>query len=281
LPQRLLLLALLATLGLCHTKIIAFEIKCHVVIPEFYLHSRPGSGNLQVRLSGTEAWCRTAGRFPVCTYLGGIALITALVAGSLLALALATGTPDWLLVPTAVLALLAATHLGVALTNWLATLLVAPHPLPRMDFSEGIPAQARTLVVVPTMLTSTSGVEDLVEALEVRWLANRDQQLYFGLLTDFRDAPAWNRFPETGRCWHLAQTRIETSSTRNMVSGPESWQPEQYLLSLPPPADQWNPQEQIWMGYERKRGKLADLNALLRGDARRWRLWPALLAHCW
>ena len=75
-----------------------------------------------------------------------------------------------------------ASQLGVGLVNWLATLLVAPHPLPRMDFSEGIPAQARTLVVVPTMLTSASGVEDLIEALEVRFLANRDARLHFGLL---------------------------------------------------------------------------------------------------
>ena len=73
--------------------------------------------------------------------------------------------------------------------NWLATLLVTPHPLPRMDYLRGHrPAQARTLVIVPTMLTSASNVEDLVEALEVRFLANRDAHLHFGLLTDFPDA---------------------------------------------------------------------------------------------
>jgi len=58
-------------------------------------------------------------------------------------------------------------------------------PLPRMDFSKGIPPECRTLVVVPTMLTSTQTIEDLVEALEVRFLANRDDHLHFGLLTDF------------------------------------------------------------------------------------------------
>ena len=60
--------------------------------------------------------------------------------------------------------------------------------LPRMDFSEGIPPECRTLVVVPTMLASPGNVEELVEALEVRFLANRDENLHFGLLTDFRDA---------------------------------------------------------------------------------------------
>jgi len=54
-----------------------------------------------------------------------------------------------------------------------------------MDFSAGIAAEARTLVVVPTMLTSDRDVEDLIEALEVRFLANRDAHLHFGLLTRF------------------------------------------------------------------------------------------------
>jgi hypothetical protein len=72
--------------------------------------------------------------------------------------------------------------------NWLATLLATPRPLPRMDFSRGIPPEFRTLAVIPTMLTSEQNIEDLVEALEVRFLANRDENLHFGLLTDFRDA---------------------------------------------------------------------------------------------
>ena len=70
----------------------------------------------------------------------------------------------------------------------MATLLATPHTLPRMDLSEGIPPELRTLVVVPAMLTSAQDVEGLIEALEVRFLANRVTNLHFGLLTDFRDA---------------------------------------------------------------------------------------------
>jgi hypothetical protein len=100
----------------------------------------------------------------------------------------AGGTPDWLFALMGFLSLLGGSQLAVALVNWLATLLVTPHPLPRMDFSEGIPEESRALVVIPTMLTSAPDLEDLTEALEVRFLANRDDNLYFGLLTDFRDA---------------------------------------------------------------------------------------------
>ena len=102
------------------------------------------------------------------------------------------GCMDWPLGLVGILSLLCASQLAVALVNWLATLLVTPHPLPRMDFSEGIPPESRTLVVVPTMLTSAQNIEDLIEALEVRFLANRDDNLHFGLLTDFRDARRGN-----------------------------------------------------------------------------------------
>ena len=84
-------------------------------------------------------------------------------------------------------------------------LLVTPHALPRMDFSEGIPPESRTLVVVPTMLTSAENIEELVEALEVRFLANRDDNLHFGLLTDFRDAHQ-ETLPEDEPLLQLAQT---------------------------------------------------------------------------
>src|SRR5512140_3540590 len=84
--------------------------------------------------------------------------------------------------------MLRAGQLAVELVNWLSTLLVTPHQLPRMDYSKGIPPESRTLAVIPTMLISAQNTEDLAEALEVRFLANRDENLHFGLLTDFRDA---------------------------------------------------------------------------------------------
>ena len=142
-----------------------------------------------VRLSALETLQRISGRFPVLIYLGTITLITALFTGSLVARAHAGGVYGWLLALTGILSLLCASQLAVALVNWLATLLVTPHTLPRMDFSEGIPPESRALVVIPTMLTSAQNIEELVESLEVRFLANRDGNLHFGLLTDFRDAP--------------------------------------------------------------------------------------------
>ena len=105
-------------------------------------------------------------------YLGSIALLTLLFAGGLFtqALRVSEGSemPDWVMLLFAVALLFSTSQLAVALTNWVATLLVMPRPLPRMDFSHGIPPASRTLVVVPTMLTSAKGIEDLVEALALR-----------------------------------------------------------------------------------------------------------------
>ena len=135
-------------------------------------------------------------------------LITAIFTGGLLAKANADGLQSWLLLVTGILSLLCASQLAIAVVNWLATLLVAPHSLPRMDFSKGIPPESRTLAIVPTMLTSAQGIEDLIEALEVRFLANRDDNLHFGLLTDFQDA-AEETLPEDEPLLLLAQQRIE------------------------------------------------------------------------
>ena len=95
--------------------------------------------------------------------------------------------------------LLCASQLAVALMNWLSMLLVKPRLLPRLDFSAGIAADCRTMVVVPTMLTSPAGVDRLIETLEIHHLANRDEHLHFALLTDFRDAKE-EILPEMSHC---------------------------------------------------------------------------------
>lgn len=143
-----------------------------------------------VRTSTADLFRRIGRRYPLTLYGGAILLLTAIFTGSLAAKAFAGGLHGWALGLVGLLLLLCTSQLAIALVNWLATLLTTPRPLPRMDFShQGIPSELRTLVVVPTMLADVRGVEMLSEALEVRFLANRDDHLHFGLLTDFSDAP--------------------------------------------------------------------------------------------
>ena len=210
----------------------------------------------QVRSSLLEALRKAGRRYPLPLYCGAILLMTVLLAGLLVLKAHDGGLHGWLLALTGILSVLCASHLAVAAVNWLATLLVTPHPLPRMDFSKGIPPESHTLVIVPTMLTSVQNVEDLIDALEVRFLANRDDHLHFGLLTDFQDALE-EMLPEDEPLLRLARQRIEDLNEKYRGSGSDTF----FLFHRP---RRWNPRDRIWMGYERKRGKLADLNWLLR-----------------
>ena len=227
---------------------------------------------VEVRLSAAEAFRRAGREFPLLLYLGAITLVTIIVAATLLAKAHASAVPTafqrvfpsvfygWALGLFGILSVVCASQLAVALVNWLVSSLATPHRLPRMDFSQGIPPEHRALVVVPTILVSAQNVEDLVEALEVRFLANRDDNLHFGLLTDFRDAHQ-EALPEDEPLLRLARKRIEGLNQKY-----ESANDNLFFLFHRP--RQWNPQERIWMGYERKRGKLAELNSFLRGGSR-------------
>ncbi len=126
-----------------------------------------------------------------------------------------------------------------------------------MDFSEGVPPEHATLVVVPTLLTSEPGIDNLLESLEVRYLANQDQNIYFALLTDFRDAPEEHQPGDDKLLQQVARgVRDLNQKYRDDRAGIF------FLFQRP---RRWNKREKIWMGYERKRGKLADLNRCLRG----------------
>ena len=215
-------------------------------------------------VAASAALLRPASR--VAAYLALILGLTVVFTAGLASIA-GVGEPRGVtLAVLAVLSLLATSQLAVALVNWLLTSLVTPRLLPRMDFSRGLPPEERTLVVVPALLTSAAAIEHLFEALEVRFLANRDSNLHFALLTDFVDAGDAS-MPEDAGLLQVAQRCVRELNGRYPQeagdAGGAGAGDRFYLLHRP---RVWNPNEGVWMGYERKRGKLADLNALLRDD---------------
>ncbi|HEY8585500.1 MAG TPA: glucoamylase family protein [Rhodanobacter sp.] len=215
--------------------------------------------HLGVRPRLRQVLRRRFDRAPLPIYLGALILLTVAFAQPLVAAAASDQPPLWALVALAIPATILASQLGVSLLNWLMTLSIAPRQLPRMDYSHGIPPSARTLVAIPCLFGSTQDVEELVEALEVRFLGNRDPNLHFALLSDFADA-AQESLPQDQALLQLARRRIEALNDRYATSLTDRF----YLFHR---GRRWNPGEQCWMGHERKRGKLADLNALLRGQA--------------
>ncbi|HEY5944520.1 MAG TPA: hypothetical protein VIV40_03475, partial [Kofleriaceae bacterium] len=184
-------------------------------------------------------------------YGGALAALTALITIVLVYLSPVDPSVAW-----CVLAALCATAPAVGLAHWAATLFVVPNTLPRLDFSTGIPGAHRTLVAVPAMLTDVAEIDELVEALEVRFLANRDLNLGFALVTDFRDAATETVAGDDALLDHAAQA-IEALDAKYDGNGGF------FLFHR---ARQWNARERMWMGWERKRGKLEQLNDALRGD---------------
>ena len=193
-------------------------------------------------------------------YLGAILLITLAISAAILTKAYSDTKNTWLLLAVAILLLLSISQLAIAVVNFFAALLVKPHLLPRMDFSKDIPREFRTLVVIPAILNNTEVIEKLVESLEIRFLANRNNNLHFGLLTDFVDA-AQETLPEDQALVDLVQQRIEGLNKKYQREKSDLF----YLFHRP---RFWNQGENAWMGYERKRGKLSELNSLLRGSSK-------------
>ena len=219
----------------------------------FHLIDR-GLERLQAGLGYHPPWrarlADTLLRWPTAFYLVTIELVTLGLAAGLLSF-----LPDHLGYLGLIVFLL-ATEPAIAFANALVTWLLPPRTLPKLDFSEGIPADCVTMAVVPTLLLSEKFVAKLLRDLEIRYLANRDPRLCFALLTDLPDAST-----PTGELEHLAEQCAAGVRLLNERYGTSEVQPF-YLFHR---RLEWNPKQSTWMGLERKRGKLIALNNLLRG----------------
>ncbi len=196
---------------------------------------------------------RLVKRWPDFSYILGIELVTL----ALMAVVVLGGKskPGWLIVA---LFLLPAAECAVALVNHLATTLFEPKALPKLDFAKGVPAEFTTMVVVPTLLTSDEQMVRAVRDLEIRFLANRDANIHFALLTDPPDAA--QQFDDKDKLAGQCALLIEAMNVKYAAEGKGSF----FLFHR---HRAYNPSEGIWMAWERKRGKLLDFNKLLLGTS--------------
>lgn len=194
--------------------------------------------------------------YPTAFYLSAAGLGTGLVVAAGCGLLRQAGIAPWLVALLGVLVALAGSELSLALVNALVVFVLPPRLLPKLDFEQGIPDSHRTLVVVPSLLESRAGVLQLLEDLEVRALANPEKNLFFALVTDFTDAPEAETDGDRGLL-DLAREGI-AELNRRQGGGAERY----FLLHR---RRVFNAVEGRHMGWERKRGKLQELNRLLRG----------------
>jgi cyclic beta-1,2-glucan synthetase len=188
-------------------------------------------------------------------YLGAIAAVTAILVAAALEYARRPGGSAAVQVTVLLLLLLPASELAILAIQHAASRLIPPKRLPRLDFSAGVPDDARTMVIVPTMLTSIAGVDGLVEHLEVLALGNMDPCVHFAILSDFRDTSTSDA-PGDAAILERACAGVQAL---NVKFGSD----DRFFLFHRD--RQWNVSEQAWIGWERKRGKIEEFNRLLRG----------------
>ena len=199
---------------------------------------------------------RSVGTTGIWGLVAAILAVTALLVWALMAALPTDRLPTWVLAVLGLSGALVASETAMRLVSFLTARSVAPKRLPAFDFRMGVPEDARTLVVIPGMLTSIDAIDELAEMLESHYLANPLGAVSFALLTDWRDAPT-EELPDDERLLDHAVKRIEGLADRYSHGGVRRF----FLLHR---RRLWNPAEGVWMGWERKRGKLAELNALLR-----------------
>lgn len=203
---------------------------------------------------------RTVLERPLPFYLGAIGAVT--LGGA--ALITATVRKGGVRLPgvLGLAALLPVSEIGSQIVNAVVARCIKPRALPKMDFEKGIPDEWRCLVVVPMMLGSLEGIQSDIDNLEVHYLANTDPALRFALLADYTDASEAH-LPADQKLLGAAQRGIEELNARYPDERGGRQQPRFFLFHR---ERRWCESEECWMGWERKRGKLEQLNAWLLGE---------------
>ncbi len=213
--------------------------------------------DLAYRPTFRRRWRRVVFNHATAAYLGSIGLLTALLLGLGFVYAQHHSHSPWPLAWVALLLLLPASDVAIAVVQSVCVRFAPPRRLPRLDFLGGVPERARTMVVVPTLLTSVERVTELLEHLEVLALGNLDPRVHFAILSDFTDATA-AEMPRDAEILGAAREGVDALNARHSEGRSDRF----YLVHR---VRQWNAREGVFMGWERKRGKIEEWNRLLRG----------------
>ena len=230
--------------------------------PGYYLISegrQAFESELRCRVSWTRRIRRAYARHATPGYLGTLLVLTAAIAALPVVLA-GHGTPApailWMLT---LLAIVPASELAISIVNRDVTEALGPRRLPKLEFLRGVPSEARTLVAVPVLLTDGAEIREALERLEVHYLGNGEGEVFFALLSDWVDSAVEIDADDEAL---LAATAAGVAALNEKYGAGPGGERRFFLLHR---RRLWNPAENVWMGWERKRGKLQELNRLLAG----------------
>lgn len=212
---------------------------------------------VRYRPSIAERVSRAMLAHPALFYLGSMGMVTAILGGAVVQFLALTNTKLWPAIIALFLFIIPATEIAAIVVNSAVLWLLPPRLLQKLQFKSGVPEQHRTLVVIPVLIDGLETLASLLEELEVRSLANPDAGLHFALLSDFADGAQEKMPPDD----ELAQQLV--LGIQRLNERYPSHSDQRYLVLHRRRLE--NPSEGCFMGWERKRGKLEELNLLLRG----------------
>ena len=162
----------------------------------------------------------------------------------------------WGFIAAALLSLLPIWSIIIGLVHWVVTRICRPYFIPKLELKEGIPEKYRTMVVIPTLLTDEKRVSELVEQMEVFYLANQEENIHFALIGDYKDGPGE----------HTEKDAIIIDTGKRLIEDLNKRYGREDIFFFFHRYRQWNERQKSWMGWERKRGALTEFNALLAGE---------------
>ena len=235
--------------SLCQKYVGSFFIADGRLALEAKLGYKPSLANRLARLLERNAFK---------TYFAAIAISTICLLGYVILISEWAEVSFWIVLSTLAIALLPMSELGSSIIQYLVTRCIPPRPLPKLSFEGKVPDGLNTLITVHTIFNSTSSIQRAIDGLEVRFLANDDPAFTYVLMADLPDASS-ETIPLDEELIGIAQDGINTLNLRHASTGP-------IRFALFFRKRLWNEGEQRWMAWERKRGKIEELNRFLLGD---------------
>lgn len=193
-------------------------------------------------------------------YIGTIIIFTILIACLIIMSSLLNDNDKdlWRYVLAVIVIIVPCSEIAISIFNWSISVLSTPSFIPKMDFKEVIPEKFSTVVVIPTLLNNTSRVVELINDLEVYYLANAQSNIFFALLGDFKDSDTENEVGDKAIV-DAGLLAIDKLNKKYCRTGEKKF----FFLNR---VRQYNEKENKWIGFERKRGKLMEFNEFLRGN---------------
>lgn len=156
---------------------------------------------------------------------------------------------------TVLLSYIPISEIYVQILNYILVKSVKPKLIPKMELNSNVPENLSTMVVIPTIINSREKVQDLMKKMEVYYLANKSENIYFTLLGDCTSSK--NKIEDFDE--EVIEEGIKECLRLNKkyANGTK----DKFYFAYRNRT--WNAGEGCYLGWERKRGLLSEFNKFL------------------